>query len=398
MEATPFAQKKVIWKNLVFFSVTTLVGVIGAPLYICRFGLRAADLWLFAFYMAATGMSITVGYHRLFSHASFKANSFIQSLLLFFGAAAFEEPALDWSSEHRNHHRYVDTDRDPYSIKKGFWYAHIGWLLFWEHKRDYENVKDLKRNKLLMHQHQYYLAWAVVSGILLPIFIGSLTGHTLGALVLSVCLRITLVYHCTFFINSICHMFGKATYDIYATAKDHWLIAFLTYGEGYHNFHHRFPSDYRNGVRWYQWDPSKWLIYFFSWFGLSWDLKRVSNIRILEARLAGEHQRARDSLERFLGFSEITAKTLGLFQEQYARVRQCLLGWDHSVKEYQGLARQEILSCSEEFQKAALKKMKQAQHYFYEVRKQWNHLVEMHPRQLQKWLNNVSTSFPRGGV
>ncbi|MBI3307310.1 MAG: acyl-CoA desaturase, partial [Candidatus Omnitrophica bacterium] len=91
-------------------------------------------------------------------------------------------------------------------------------------------------------------------------------------------------------------------------AKDHWLVAFLTNGEGYHNFHHRFPGDYRNGVRWYQWDPSKWLIGFLSWFGLSRDLKRVSDFRILEARLAAEQQTARDSADKIFESTNVRRK------------------------------------------------------------------------------------------
>ncbi|MBI3307437.1 MAG: fatty acid desaturase [Candidatus Omnitrophica bacterium] len=287
-----------IWLNIIFFSGTTVAALIGCPFYLSRFGISSSEIFLFIFYLWATGISVTAGYHRLFSHVTYKAHPLVEFFFLFFGAAAFEMSALGWSSQHRDHHRYVDTENDPYNIKKGFFYAHIGWLIFWKHRSNLDNVRDLQKNSLVMHQDKHYLLWAVSSGILMPLVLGFLSGHLLGAFLFSICLRLTVVYHSTFAINSVCHMFGKATYDIYATAKDHWLVAFLTNGEGYHNFHHRFPGDYRNGVRWYQWDPSKWLIGFLSWFGLSRDLKRVSDFRILEARLAAEQQMARDSADK----------------------------------------------------------------------------------------------------
>lgn len=393
MDLTDRSIKENNWLNIIFFSVTTAVAVAGVPYYLFRFGISAPEISLFVFYLLATGLSITAGYHRLFSHATYKANTFVEFLFLFFGAAAFEMSALGWSSQHRDHHRYVDTDKDPYSIKKGFFYAHIGWLVFWKHPSHLENSKDLQKNPLVMHQHNYYLLWAIVSGILTPLAVGALTGHLLGAFLFSICLRLTLVYHSTFAINSVCHMFGKATYDIHASARDHWLVALLTNGEGYHNFHHRFPGDYRNGIRWYHWDPSKWLIYFLSLIGFSKDLKRVSDFRILEARLAAEHQLAYDSLTRFFGISEIPAKILESFQGQYAKVKGYLSVWDHAAKEYQVFARQRMSVYSKELRKKAYGKIKEAKSYFYEAYERWSRLVEMPPSQLRKLLNNSLSSL-----
>ena len=282
--------KKYNWPIIIFFGITTLGALIGAPLYIYRFGISLPEILLFVFFVLATGLSITVGYHRLYAHSTFKASPLVRFLVLFFGAAAFEQSALTWSSGHRDHHRYVDTDLDPYSIKKGFWYAHIGWMTLWHQHPDYNNVKDLMKDKLLMHQHRHYVAWGFGAGVFFPMILGALSGHMLGGLVLSVCTRLTLVYHATFAINSVCHTFGKATYDIHASARDHWFVAILTNGEGYHNFHHHFPTDYRNGVRWYHWDPSKWVIVLLSRIGLVWDLKKVPALSILQARQAAELQ------------------------------------------------------------------------------------------------------------
>ncbi len=362
------ARKKIIWVNIIFFAVTTAFALIGCPLYAMHSGLSGPEIWLFAFYLAATGMSITAGYHRLFSHATYKANPLVQFFFLFFGAAAFEQSALDWSSQHRDHHRYVDTEEDPYSIKKGFFYAHIGWLIFWEHDLHYENVHDLKRNKMVMHQHCHYRLWAVTAGILLPVAIGALSGHALGAFLFSVCLRLTLVYHSTFFINSVCHMFGKATYDIEATAKDSWLVALITNGEGYHNFHHRFPSDFRNGVRWYHWDPSKWMIAFLGHLGLARELKRVSDFRIIAARLAAEKQRAEGCLKK-RGAADLPVLQAEI-KTQYEKLKLTLAGWENSAREFRAIVRQRFEHHSKEWRRAAMKNVA-ARRRFRKTLEQW---------------------------
>jgi stearoyl-CoA desaturase (delta-9 desaturase) len=333
----------------------------------------------------ATGLGITVGYHRLFAHATYKANSLVQFLLLFFGAAAFEQSTLKWASQHRDHHRYVDTDRDPYNIKKGFFYAHIGWLMFWDHVIDYDNAKDLQKNPLVAHQHRHYYAWAVGAGIVTPLLIGLLTGHLLGALIFAVCFRLTFVYHATFCINSVCHMFGKATYDIYSSAKDHWFVALLTFGEGYHNFHHRFPSDYRNAIRWYQWDPSKWLIALMSKMGLTWDLKKVSAFRILEARLAGESLRVADGLNGIGNYPQLQ-KAKDLFNLQYQILKQHLIHWETAVKEYRALLCENVGRQSRQLHEAALENVRAAKGKFTQLHNRWTLLIQYHPLELQNLL------------
>ncbi len=328
----PNAIRKNIWINIIFFIITTGGTVVGLPLYISRYGISQSEIILALFFVVMTGLSITVGYHRLFSHAAFKANKLIRFLMLFFGAAAFEQPLLMWASQHRDHHRYVDTELDPYSIKKGFFYAHMGWLIFWEHKIHYENVKDLQQDPMVMHQFKYYALWSIGAGIIFPVILGALTGHALGAFLLSVCARITLVYHSTFCINSVCHMFGTSTYDINATAKDHWLVALITFGEGYHNFHHRFPSDYRNGVRWYHWDPSKWFIALLGMLGMAWDLKRVSYFKILEARLAAQNTRVRSGLEK-MPVSVSIAAAREAVKAEYQKLAESLSQWEMAARE-----------------------------------------------------------------
>lgn len=357
-----------IWTNILFFAVTTLVAFIGGPLYISRYGIQPFTLWLTLFYIFATSMSITAGYHRLFSHVTYKANPALQFLFLFFGAAAYEQSALCWSSQHRTHHLYVDTDKDPYSIKKGFFYAHIGWLLFWEHPEHYENSKDLQKNRLVMHQHKYYHLWAAGSGIVTPMSIGFWYGDLLGAFIFAVCARLVLAHHATFAINSICHTFGKSTYDIYSTAKDHWLVAFITNGEGYHNFHHRFPSDYRNGVRWYQWDPTKWLIEILAKLGIARDLKKVSAFRIMGAKFAADNQRAEDALKTAKSSNKAMIDTV--LRPQYEKLKQTLNDWESSGREYQTILREHFERHSEKSRQAAAKRM-EARRRFRQTLNEW---------------------------
>jgi stearoyl-CoA desaturase (delta-9 desaturase) len=361
--------KKVIWTNVIFFFLTTLLGTLGTCLYLLRFGISVSELLLFLFYMAVTSTSITLGYHRLFAHCTFKAHALVRFLVLFFGAAAFEQSALRWASQHRDHHRLVDSELDPYSIKKGFFYAHIGWLIFWQHPLHYENARDLRKSRLLAHQHRYYTAWSITAGILTPLVVGALTGHLLGAFLLSVCTRLTLVYHATFCINSVCHKFGKATYDIYSSAKDHWLAALITNGEGYHNYHHHFPGDYRNGVRWYQWDPTKWIIALLSGLGLAWDLRKMSKFRIIAAQLAAEKQSLEDRLlERLENPGALTFREM--LQAQYEKLKQTLGDWEHAARDYQQILCQRIARHSNATKEAAVRSL-EARRRFHQMLTQW---------------------------
>ncbi len=368
------SRPELVWVNIIFFAITTAIAVIGAPLYIYRYGITWLDCVLFVFFVSATAMSITVGYHRLFAHRSFNAHPWVEFLVLFFGAAAFEQAALRWASQHRDHHRYVDTDKDPYSIKKGFFYAHIGWLLFWNHPLNLENAPDLSKNKLIAHQYRYYYLWSALSGIVLPLVIGALVGRSGGALILTVCLRLAFVHHSTFCINSVCHMFGKPTYDIYSSAKDHWFVALLTFGEGYHNFHHRFPGDYRNAVQWYQWDPSKWVIHLLKFLGLTSDLKRVSHFRILDAKLAAQNQKARDWIQIKVGMPHLSDLHLTL-DRYYQEIRHKLLEWEQAAHQYHTVISHRIDSSKSEIQRAAVLQLKSAQEQFESARRQWESLL-----------------------
>jgi stearoyl-CoA desaturase (delta-9 desaturase) len=386
------SSQEVQWSNISFFSITTFLAVVGTPLYISRSGIEISEILLFAFYVFATSLSITVGYHRLFAHAAFKANAIVRFILLFFGAAAFQESALKWTSQHRDHHRYVDTDQDPYSIKKGFFYAHLGWMIFWEHPFHFENARDLQKSRLLMHQHRYYMVWSIAAGILTPVFIGALTGHMMGAFLLAVCARITIVHHGTWCINSVCHLFGKSTYDIYSSAKDHWFAALITNGEGYHNYHHHFPGDYRNGVRWYQWDSTKWIIAVLAQLGLAWDLKRVSAFRILAARLAAEKKRNEDRLLERMEHPNTTTHWERI-QTQYERLKQTLGDWEHSARNYEEVLRQHIARHEDSRRRAAVENL-EARRRFQAMLAEWKCIIHSKPQSTRSFIPPKSGPGP----
>lgn len=235
------------------------------------------------------GLSITAGYHRLYSHKTYKANNLLEALILFFGAMAVQSSALRWSFDHRLHHAYVDTDEDPYSINKGFWYAHFGWMMEKPLPIDPKVVSDLMKNKLVMFQHKHIKLSMLITNLLAFFLVGFFLNDFLGAFVLAVWTRMFALHHFTWFINSLAHTWGAKPFSREQSAVDNYILCLLTFGEGYHNYHHTFANDYRNGVRWYHFDPSKWLIWGLSKLGWATDLKHMSAYAI-KKKMVIEHK------------------------------------------------------------------------------------------------------------
>jgi len=280
--------------NTPFLIGTLILTVVLVPIEVVHTHALMLELSVGLGMFLAIGLSVTVGYHRLFSHRAFQAAWPVRLLLLCLGAASFENSALHWASDHRLHHRYVDTDRDPYSIKKGFWYAHWIWVME-STSHPVQGVADLERDPLIRWQDRhYFLIGAIVASI--PMGIGLATHNFWGHFVIGVLLRIVLTHHTTFLINSAAHVFGTRPYTDTNSARDNGWLALITYGEGYHNFHHMWPGDYRNGVKWYQWDTAKWAISALSGLGLVWKLNRVSGTIIRRARLRMEEKVLRTKL------------------------------------------------------------------------------------------------------
>jgi len=306
------SKPKINWTNTLFFLILPTVVVTGIIYLIQTKSLHGAT-FLFAFiYFIVSGLAITCGYHRLFAHVTYQASWPVRLFFLLFGAGAFQGSLLEWCSDHRNHHLFTDTDKDPYNPKRGFWFSHITWLFTLEKKRDFNNVKDLQKDPLIRFQHRYYKTVSIAIGFILPTAIAALWGDALGGLIIAAALRITLVHHSTFLINSLSHIAGKATYSDRTSSCDNWFTALLTFGEGYHNFHHKFPLDYRNGIRFFHFDPSKWLIRLLAYAGLTYNLKKVSWKRILECRLQMDEKRLRERIKQINQISSLKEETLRL--------------------------------------------------------------------------------------
>lgn len=284
----------VYWENLLVLVMTALIGI-GGIFYAIFVAFSWWTIALAAFWLILCIVSITGGYHRLFAHRTYRAAKSVRLFYLLFGAASGQGSALRWSGDHRVHHARTDEDEDPYNIKRGFWWAHWGWLIYRTPPADQKIVRDLLADPLVRFQDRFYLPLAIAFGFLLPALIGWIWGDLLGALLLAGFFRIAVQYEATFCINSVAHSIGRKPYSADTSARDSHLAALLTMGEGYHNYHHRFPADYRNGVRFYQFDPTKWWIWLLSLAGLAWDLKRVPEDAIAKARESTTSQRMTNS-------------------------------------------------------------------------------------------------------
>lgn len=282
-------QRAINWGPVAFLTIYQVLLLMSLPFYFYYFSLHASTVIISIVLLFATGISITGGYHRLYSHRTYRTNRFVEAIILFFGTMAAQGSALRWSYDHRLHHAYVDTDDDPYSIKKGFWYAHCLWIWYKPNPIDPKVVPDLMKNKLVMFQHNYYKPLMLLTNVLVFIILAPLLGDYAGVFFLAVWTRMFLLHHFTWFINSLAHTWGDKPFSIEQTAVNNFVISLLTFGEGYHNYHHTFANDYRNGVRWYQYDPTKWLIWILNKFGLASDLKRMSKVAI-NKKLVLEHK------------------------------------------------------------------------------------------------------------
>ena len=309
----------IILTNVLVFIITGAIAFVGVPLWAAYIGFDTVEIVTAVVLFYFTGMSITAGYHRLWSHKTYDANIGVKVVLAIGGAMALQNSILHWSSDHRIHHRHVDDDdKDPYSARKGLWFAHIGWMLreYQAHRYgDYSNCKDLQKDKVVMWQHKHYLAVVLASNFGITAFLGWLNGDILGMVLIAGVFRLVMVHHVTFFINSLAHFWGRQPYTDKNSARDNGVLAFFTFGEGYHNYHHIFEYDYRNGIHWWQFDPTKWLIKGLSFIGLTSNLRTVPEERIEKARAAMQLQRASARIAQLPDAEEVMLKIQAEYDE-----------------------------------------------------------------------------------
>jgi len=257
--AVPFLICHLLVFAAIFTGVTWQAAVICAVLFVVR-------MW-----------GVTAGYHRYFSHRTFKTNRVFQFFLAFLAQSSAQRGVLWWAAHHRRHHKYSDQEGDLHSPKRdGFWYSHVGWMFVkGADETDYSRIKDFAKYPELRFLNRFYLIPPIVLGTAVFVIWGA------SELFIGFFLSTVLLWHSTFFINSLCHVFGKVRFETKDTSKNSLLLALLTLGEGWHNNHHHYQSSARNGFYWWEIDITYYGLKALSWVGLVKDLRPVPE-RVLE--------------------------------------------------------------------------------------------------------------------
>jgi stearoyl-CoA desaturase (delta-9 desaturase) len=329
------------WSVTAVLGLTFLAAITIVPWYGFTHGYSGWAWLFFAIFMVFNGIGIGSGYHRLWSHRTYQAHPVLKWFLAVMGGMALQNSIIVWSARHRVHHRDVDdNDKDPYSIGRGFWFAHIGWMLkdYPSGEIDYSVVRDLEKDPVAAWQHRWYWTLVWTTNLALPLFLGWLTGDMLGMFLLVGVLRLVASHHVTFFINSLAHMWGKQPYTDENTARDQHFLALITYGEGYHNYHHLFQSDYRCGIRWWHLDINKWFISTCALLGLAKNRKRAPAFKVLRARLNMEFKVARQKLEQ----EGVSARWREQLETEYAQFVDTIKEWQQLQMERVQVGKQKL--------------------------------------------------------
>lgn len=274
------------WTNILFVAAAHVLAL-GAVAWLIFVRASPWTIGSGVLWYVLCGLAITGGYHRHVAHSTHQAGRLVRLFYLLFGAGAVQNSALRWSIDHRLHHAFTDGEQDPYNIERGFWWAHMGWVFFkTPPPADLRGLRDLHEDRLIAWQDRHYVWIAILIGAVLPLALGCAWGDPIGALLVACFLRLVLQWHATGMVNSVAHWFGRRPYSTRSSARDSVVTAWISFGEGYHNFHHRFQADYRNGVRWYHFDPTKWFVWTLSLVGLTWNLKRTPALTLQRVREA----------------------------------------------------------------------------------------------------------------
>ncbi|KAJ3982466.1 delta 9-fatty acid desaturase protein [Lentinula detonsa] len=324
------------WFNIAVLVITPSVALAGVWLV----AFRSKTMWFSILHYVFTMLGITAGYHRLWSHRAYTASLPLQWFLIIGGTSAVQGSCYWWARAHRSHHRHTDTDLDPYDSNRGLLWTHIGWMIFKTNLRSgTADISDLKKDPLIQFQHRQYLLLTILFGIIVPWIVpGLFWGDWWGGFCFAAALRLTVAHHSTFCINSIAHYLGSTPYDDRLTPRDHLLSALLTMGEGYHNFHHQFPMDYRNAYLWYQYDPTKWFIALCKIVGFAKNLQRFPSNEIQKGALTMQLKalkKTQDSVKWPAPVEELPVVGWETFQEE-SKSRTLILvsGFIHDVSSF----------------------------------------------------------------
>jgi len=250
-----------------------------------------SDLVVFAIMYVATGLGITVGFHRLFTHRAFKTKKGVRATLAIMGSAAIEGPVISWVADHRKHHAFSDMPGDPHSphvdhghglkgALRGLLHAHVGWLFIHTERGNHERyAPDLLADPTIRWVNKWFFAWAV-GGLLAAFVLGWIIGgslHTaLTGLLWGGAVRMLVLHHVTYSINSLCHFFGRRQFETKDESRNLLWLAIPSFGESWHNNHHAFPTSAEHGMRRWQVDTSALVIRALEKLGLAWDVVRIS--------------------------------------------------------------------------------------------------------------------------
>jgi stearoyl-CoA desaturase (delta-9 desaturase) len=238
------------------------------------------DLVLLVGLYLATGFGITVGFHRFATHRSFRSGRVVEFVLLALGSMAVEGPVLQWVATHWTHHIHADKPGDPHSPLEGLFHAHIGWMFGDSGAIPERDAKHLMKDSVAVFVSRTFALWVII-GLVVPYLIDGWRGFLWGGLV-----RIFLTHHITWSVNSICHQFGRRTFDTPDQSGNQWVVGLFGLGEGWHNNHHAFPESAFHGLAWYEIDLSGYLIRLLERLRLITGVRRVSQERIARKRVA----------------------------------------------------------------------------------------------------------------
>jgi stearoyl-CoA desaturase (Delta-9 desaturase) len=276
--------------------VVPFAGLIAAVALLWGVALDWTILAVFFVMYFATGLGVTVGYHRYFTHKSFNTPRPVQFILGVLGSMAVQGPVLEWAATHRQHHQHSDHDHDPHTphghgesvmgVLRGIWHAHLGWLFKPSPHIEKRYVRDLQNDQLVRFMSRMFPVW-VVLGMMIPAGLGfAFTGTWMGALLGFIwggLVRIFLIHHVTWSVNSVCHIWGSKPFRTADESRDNAIVGVLALGEGWHNSHHAFPTSAKHGLGWWKIDVSYIVIRMMGMVGLASDI-RVPNAKRVAAK------------------------------------------------------------------------------------------------------------------
>ncbi|MEP7199029.1 MAG: acyl-CoA desaturase [Chloroflexota bacterium] len=260
----PLSEKIFIMLGVVVPFVATLYAIV----LLWEHYISGLDLALLVTLYFLSGLGVTIGLHRMLTHRSFETYPLVKAIILICASMAGQSSPIYWASAHIQHHAHSDEEGDPHSPLVSLWHAHIGW--FFEHVAQYDVYgKWLWQDPVVVWIDRTWVFW-MAFGLLMPFAIGGWSGLLWGGLV-----RMFLVHHVTWSVNSLCHTFGARPFDTRDASRNNWLVALLSGGEGWHNNHHAFPRSANHGLRWWEVDLSAYVIRVLEIVGLVWNVQRV---------------------------------------------------------------------------------------------------------------------------